>query len=134
MDRRRRGVYPVEFTYFILRIWLMFDVPALMQPRFFMIGWLEGDPSHYPKLAWLVDRDLIQLIWSLFEKTPNYTSEERKPLPGSDGVHPHITGYRLLVSGSVLIFGMVKACLSYVGFGGAANALDWTFGVIVTSA
>jgi hypothetical protein len=98
-----------------------------------MVGWLESDPSQYPKLAWLVDYDLIRLIWILFKKAPNYTSEERPPIPDPDGAHPAITGYRLLVSGSVLIFGMAKACLSYVGRGGAANALDWTFGVIVTS-
>jgi hypothetical protein len=100
-----------------------------------MVGWFEGDPSHYPKLAWLLDRDLIRLIWMVFNKTgPTYTSEERQRISSLDGAHPPITGYRLLVSGSVFIFGMVKAYLSYVGLGGAANALDWTLGVIVTSA
>ena len=109
------------------------NIPVFLQHRFFVIGWLEGNPSQYPKLAWLVDCDLIRLIWISFKRTPGYTSEERPPIPEPDGAHPPITGYRLLVSGNVLIFGMVKAYLSYVGLGGAANALDWTFGVIVTS-
>jgi hypothetical protein len=132
MDRRGRSVYRVEFTC-ITYIAHLTNIPVSLQPRFFMIGWLEGDPSQYPKLVWLVDCDLIRLIWILFKKTPDYTSEERPPSPDPDGAHPPITGYRLLVSGNVLIFGMVKAYLSYVGLGGAANALDWTFGVIVTS-
>jgi len=88
-------------------------------------GWFEDDPSRYPKLTWLVDSDLVRLIWS-----PKYTSEER---PRTDGPYLLITGYRLLVSGSVFFFGMVKAYLSYVGLGGAANVLDWSFGVVVTS-
>ena len=90
-----------------------------------MVGWFEEDRSEYPKLAWLVDYDLIRLIWS-----PNYISEERQR---TEGAFPLITTYRLLVSGSVFIFGMGKACLSYVGLGGAANVLDWIFGVVVTS-
>lgn len=99
-----------------------------------MIGWLEGDPSQYPKLAWLVDCDVIRLTCQgLFKKNPNYTSAERQILPDPYGACPPITGYRLLVSGSVLVFGTVKAYLSYVDLGGAANALDWTFGVIITS-
>ena len=100
-----------------------------------MVGWFEDDPSHYPKLSWLFNRDLIRLIWMVFNKTgPTYTSEEQQRIPSLDGAYLHVTGYRLLVSGCVFIFGMVKAYLSYVGLGGAANALDWTFGVIVTSA
>jgi hypothetical protein len=67
-------------------------------------GWVEEDPSGYPKLAWLVDSDLVRLIWS-----PRYTSEERQR---TDEAYPHITGYRLLVSGSVFLFGMVKAFFS----------------------
>ena len=39
----------------------------------------------------------------------------------------------LSVSGNVFMFGMVKAYLSYVGLGGAANVVDWIFGVVVTS-
>ena len=90
-----------------------------------MAGWFEDNPSRYPRIAWLVDSDLVRLIW-----TPKYTSEER---PRTDEAYPLITGYRLLVSGSVFLFGMVKAYLSYVGLGSAANVLDWSFGVVVTS-
>ena len=90
-----------------------------------MAGWFEDNPSRYPRIAWLVDSDLVRLIW-----TPKYTSEERSR---TDGPYPHITSYRLLVSGSVFLFGMVKAYLSYSGLGGAANVLDWSFGVVVTS-
>ena len=97
----------------------------LLLNRLFVAGWFEDDSSEYPKLAWLVDCDLIRLIWS-----PKYTSEER---PRTDGAYPLITNYRLLVSGSVFMFGMVKAYLSYVGLGGAANVVDWIFGVVVTS-
>ena len=90
-----------------------------------MAGWFEDNPSEYPKLAWLVDWDLVRLIWS-----PKYTSEERQP---TDGAYPLFTTYRLLVSGNMFIFGMVKAYLSYVGLGGAANVVNWIFGVVITS-
>ena len=133
MDRRGRSVDRVEFISVMLRTRLIF-LPCLCT-RLFIIGsfgWLKGDPSHYPKLGWLVDGDLIRLI--LFKKTPSYTSEEQQPLPDLDNVHPPITGYRLLVSGNVLISGMVKAYCSYADFGVAANALDWSFGVFVASA
>jgi hypothetical protein len=56
-------------------------------------GWFEEKSSEYPKLAWLVDSDLVRLIWS-----PSYTSEERQR---TDGAYPLFTAYRLLVSGTV---------------------------------
>ena len=90
-----------------------------------MAGWFEEDSSKYPKLAWLVDCDLVRLIWS-----PSYTSEERQRI---NGAYPLFTTYRLLVSGTALMFGMLKASLSYAGHGGAANVFDWIFGVVVTS-
>ncbi|KIM49831.1 hypothetical protein M413DRAFT_438947 [Hebeloma cylindrosporum] len=100
----------------------------------FVLGWFEEDPSHCPKLAWMFEYDLVRLIWGFFTMTPNYTSEERQRTPRSDeGGYPLITSYRLIVSGSVFMFGMAKAYLSYVGLGGGANVLDWTFGAIVTS-
>ena len=98
---------------------------SLLLNRLFVAGWFEDDPSQYPKLAWLVNRDLVRLIWR-----PRYTSEERQR---TEGAFPLITTYRLLVSGSVFVFGMVKAYLSYVGLGGAANVFDWILGVVITS-
>jgi len=88
-------------------------------------GWFEDNPSEYPKLAWFVDYDLVRLVWS-----PKYSSEERQQ---TDGPYSLISGYRLLVSSSVLLFGMMKASLSYAGFGSAANVLDWILGVVITS-
>lgn len=97
-----------------------------------MAGWFEDNPSEYPKLAWFIDYDLVRLVWS-----PQYSSEERQQTNETDetdaGPYPHITGYRLLVSSSVLLFGMMKASLSYAGFGGAANVVDWILGVVITS-
>jgi len=90
-------------------------------------GWFEDNPSEYPKLAWFFERDLVRLLWS-----PGYSSEERHRL-GTDGPYPRITGYRLLVSGGVFLFGIMKASLSYAGFGGAANVLDWILGVVIIS-
>ena len=90
-----------------------------------MAGWFEDNPSEYPKFAWFFDSDLVRLIWS-----PLYSSEERQR---SEGPYPRITGYRLLVSGIVFLFGMMKASLSYAGFGGAANVFEWILGVVITS-
>ena len=90
-----------------------------------MAGWFEDHPSEYPKLAWFIDCDLVRLIWS-----PKYSSEERQR---TDGPYPLVTSYRLLVSGSAFMFGMMKASFSYAGLGGAANVLDWILGVIITS-
>ena len=97
----------------------------LLLNRLLVVRWFKDDPLEYPKLAWLVHCDLIRLIWS-----PNYISEERQQ---TEGAYPLITTYHLLVSGSVFMFGMAKAYLSYVGLGIAANVLAWILGVVVTS-
>ena len=90
-----------------------------------MVRWFEEDHFEYPKLAWLIESDLIRLIW-----TPSYASEERQR---TEKAYPVFTIYRLLVTGTTFMFGMVKACLSYFGHGGAANVFDWIFGVVITS-
>ncbi|KIM49829.1 hypothetical protein M413DRAFT_116606 [Hebeloma cylindrosporum] len=100
----------------------------------FMLGWFEESPLEYPKLAWMFDCDLVHFFLGLFKKDPKYTSEGRQlHIRRHDGPHPLITSYRLIVSCSVFTFGMVKAYLSYAGLVGAANVLDWTFGILVTS-
>ena len=124
MDYRSRHVYIVEFvdpSHIFVQLIFCF----VHYDRLFVVGWFEEDRLEYPKLAWLVDCDLVRLIWS-----PSYTSEERQR---TEEASPLITTYRLLVSGTAFIFGMVKAYLSYIGHGGAANVFDWTFGVVITS-
>jgi len=39
-----------------------------------------------------------------------------------------------VITASVLLFGVAKAMLGYLGYSVAANTVDWVFGVVVTTA
>jgi len=65
---------------------------------------------------------------------PIYRSNESTPNPAlTSAKHPQITDFRLLTILTAILFGMVKAYLSYRSFGAAATTLDWSFGVATTS-
>ncbi|TFK22689.1 hypothetical protein FA15DRAFT_643716 [Coprinopsis marcescibilis] len=42
---------------------------------------------------------------------------------------PDVTGYRLLVTGCALVFGVPKAALAYLGFNTAVKSVEWVYGV-----
>ncbi|KDQ57200.1 hypothetical protein JAAARDRAFT_114139, partial [Jaapia argillacea MUCL 33604] len=43
---------------------------------------------------------------------------------------PFISGFRLLVTVTTIVFGLAKAALSYQGFSTIPNTFDWLFGVL----
>lgn len=45
------------------------------------------------------------------------------------GERPKLTGYRMLVLGLAITFGLSKARLAYLGQSTALNTLDWLYGV-----
>ena len=73
-------------------------------------------------------------LWAALEalfafERPSYASTEHK-MEHSGNV---VTMYRLLVTGATLTFGVTKANLSYSGYSGGTNWVDWSYGVVVTS-
>ncbi|KDR71326.1 hypothetical protein GALMADRAFT_144015 [Galerina marginata CBS 339.88] len=104
--------------------------------RFFLVSPCDCGGDDSPKyLAWLFEPDLMDLIWYLLAITfsitrPDYSSGER--------VIPYtwrlpITTYRILVSSSVMAFGISKATFGYLGVSTAATWTDWALGVVATS-
>jgi len=63
---------------------------------------------------------------------PRYITNEQVFTPGASR-HPPVTGYRLLVTGTVFIFGMGKAISAYLSIPTVPHTLEWIFGVIVTT-
>ncbi|TEB33259.1 hypothetical protein FA13DRAFT_196916 [Coprinellus micaceus] len=85
-----------------------------------------------PKPHWLFKYDLLDGIRALWHRPSSYGGEDRysEPPPAIRG--PLVTGYRLLVSMSALVFGVVKATLSYLGYKTAPTVVEWVFGVVMT--
>ncbi|KDR80971.1 hypothetical protein GALMADRAFT_91662 [Galerina marginata CBS 339.88] len=102
---------------------------------FFLVNIVEGDPSQKGQLGWLLQYDTLELLWSIFKilgrDRPRYRSDERQvEFPER---HPPITGFRILTTLTVILFGSIKAYLSYSGFSNAATAMDWISGVVISS-
>ncbi|KIK00152.1 hypothetical protein K443DRAFT_679419 [Laccaria amethystina LaAM-08-1] len=87
------------------------------------------DEDHRQRMKWLFNKDLAAYLWPISYRT------DEVDLPA--GFHlsrrPPITGYRIVVTASVLLFGLAKAMLGYLGCSVAANTVDWIYGVVVTS-
>jgi hypothetical protein len=104
------------------------------RPRFFILGLFEPSPPR--RLSWLLEYDLMDLIWMLFPKTclPQYRTDEIQPESRQYKLsHPPLTGYRLLTSVLVISFGLSKAYLLYGNLSEEANGVDWIYGVAITS-
>ncbi|PPR05576.1 hypothetical protein CVT24_002787 [Panaeolus cyanescens] len=90
---------------------------------------LNDDSYH-----WFYDYDCTTLLWTILKqfgaKVPEYsTSEEVVWTPYY--MRTVVTNYRLLVSATVLVFGTLKAVLSFLDRSDGATTVDWIFGVIV---
>ena len=106
----------------------------------FILGLYEPQPHPPLSIKWLFSPDLVPILFRIFSlDPPNYRSDELKE---SRNVHPYthsrklrlpITGYRLLTTISVSLFGSLKAYSAYQNDSPTANALDWVVGIIITS-
>ena len=79
----------------------------------------------------------MDVLWRILKiisiPHPYYTSEELAVVRVPHENYPPVSGYRILVSMVVIAFGIGKAACGYVGLPTAANSIDWTFAVVVTS-
>ncbi|KDR78617.1 hypothetical protein GALMADRAFT_1258638 [Galerina marginata CBS 339.88] len=96
----------------------------------------EEDAPWY--LSWLFEPDCMDVIWHLLAiclsvPRPRYLSRQRIQTIPFNTRRPPITIYRILVSFSVLAFGILKAAFGYLGASTAATWTDWTLGVAATS-
>ncbi|PPR03112.1 hypothetical protein CVT24_012415 [Panaeolus cyanescens] len=91
---------------------------------------------------WFFDYDCMKICWKLVAligvEPPIYSTHERPSMnlnlqASLSQATPVITNYRLLVSAITIVFGMAKAALAYGNKSNGASALDWIYGVIVTT-
>ncbi|KAF9055701.1 hypothetical protein BJ165DRAFT_437670 [Panaeolus papilionaceus] len=95
----------------------------------------ENSRTHGRHRSWFFGYDCMNLLWRLLERfnipPPVYsTFEEFDPqLCGGQLV---VTNYRVLLSFAVIIFGFVKAVLTYRNLSLSASIIDLIFGVVAT--
>ncbi|KAF9536826.1 hypothetical protein CPC08DRAFT_676976, partial [Agrocybe pediades] len=86
--------------------------------------------------SWIFTVECTDFMWSFLSRfgyrRPFYSSRERE-LSSEGGEGPAVTLYRLMVSFSVLSFGIVKATLSYYGRSTSANWIDWALGTFISA-
>jgi hypothetical protein len=95
--------------------------------RLYCVGLYDEDRQQHMKC--LFNKDLAPYLWLVSYRT----DEVGLPAGFHLSQHPPITGYRIVVTASVLLFGLAKAMLGYLGHPIAANTFDWTYGVVVAS-
>lgn len=132
MDCRSR----VDFTVRIFRVPLLKNASLRRIPRIFALDEWESKES-YPKcLHPFFTFDCAELMWrtlAIFSiSRPQYRSDESKERLRNSTFVP-MTGYRILVSTTVVAIGSVKAILAFLGQNTTANYLDWTLAVLITS-
>lgn len=101
--------------------------------RVFWLGTYERYHTH--TIPWLFEKDYGRDFVVLLEKfgfsVPTYTTDERR-ITEARKSRPPITGFHLLVSFSVISFGLSRATLEYRGFTTAPDVLDWVFVVVAS--
>ncbi|KAF9055702.1 hypothetical protein BJ165DRAFT_438050 [Panaeolus papilionaceus] len=92
------------------------------------------NPARYT-ILWFFNSDCMNIPWKLFKflriTPPEYSTREEADW--NRRIRPIVTNYRLLVSASVVVFGIVKAAFAYRELSNGANTLDWIFGAVVTT-
>ena len=105
-----------------------------MERSFLVISSFETKQD--PRPAWLFQFDLLSLVWRLAKKLsiqpPSYESQEREISKPQSGQNIPVTPFRLLVTALALIFGTVKAGLSFSGKSSEPVTLEWVLGVVIT--
>lgn len=131
MDFRSRNFLCVELQVYVDRV-VCYLPPKFSLSRIFVFDMLEPNPPR--QFSFFFESDLIRAACRLlFTTSPNYRSDEIRTPEPLHGLHPPITGYRLLTCLFVVLFGVTKAYLAYQDLSSGANALDWIYGTIVIS-
>jgi len=111
-------------------------VNNLRWDSFHILGEYEGTSSRFSARLFHVDR--MEYLWRFLEsltsfKRPYYISDEIDIRHQTKGIHPFVTGYRIIVTVLVASFGMTKSGLLYGQEPMEATTVECVFGVgIVT--
>ena len=103
---------------------------------FHLLGVYEG--TNNPYFRWLFNFDCMEYLWSFLEKLtgfhrPRYISDEIDAQRQVAGIHPPLTGYRIIVTVVVAIIGLIRSTLLYGQETTEATVVECVFGVgIVT--
>ncbi|RXW12048.1 hypothetical protein EST38_g13806 [Candolleomyces aberdarensis] len=101
---------------------------------YFLGQYYEAKDTAWP--YWLFRADIMNGVRKLFRsvgiKIPRYNTEAPNLEFLIKPKHPPITGYRILVTASAIIFGMTKAVCSYIGLETAPSTVEWLYGVAIT--
>ena len=84
--------------------------------------------------AWLFNFDCMEYLWVFLENLtgfsrPHYISDEIDARRQASGIHPSLTGYRILVTVVVASVGMTKSALLYGQKPTEATTVECVFGV-----
>ncbi|KIM40723.1 hypothetical protein M413DRAFT_166742 [Hebeloma cylindrosporum] len=90
-------------------------------------------------LIWLFNYDYMEYLWVFLEKStgfhrPYYISDEIDTRDQAEvGIHPHVTGYRIIVTLVVASGGFTKSALLYGQKDTEATTLECLFGVAIAA-
>ena len=104
---------------------------------FHLLGAYEETNNRY--FTWLFNFDYMEYLWVFLEKftgfhCPYYISDEIDILHQAGGIHPPLTGYRIIVTLVVAIIGMTKSALFYGQRPTEATTVECVFGVGIVTA
>jgi len=99
---------------------------------FHLLGAYEEANNRY--LTWLFNVDYMEYFWASLEKLtgfrrPYYISDEIDARHQAAGIHPPLTGYRIIVTVLVVSVGMTKSALMYGQESLEATTVECVFGV-----
>jgi len=103
---------------------------------FHLLGVYEETSNRY--FTWLFNFDCMEYLWAFLENLiglnrPHYISDEIDARDQAAGIHPPVTGYRIIVTVVVAIIGITKSALLYGQQPTEATSVECVFGVgIVT--
>ncbi|KAF9560721.1 hypothetical protein CPC08DRAFT_665098 [Agrocybe pediades] len=124
----------------VLPITLEWIAGVVLFIAFFVTGKYDlqtnDDTASHSYWSWIFRTDCMKFLWSLLSRfgsrRPSYSSGERV-LVSEVGEGPAVTVYRLMVSFSVVCFGLTKATLSYCRRPTSANWIDWALGTFISA-
>lgn len=106
----------------------------LLRSSLFILSWYDNSDDAPTPLPLIFSYDCLDIFWRILCIPKSaYRSDEHIYIIPSFLHHPPITGYRILVSTVVTIFGVGKMMCSYMGLNTTPNAIEWVFAAIVST-
>lgn len=122
----------VVFTLLCVLLSLISNVSWFWISRIFALDGWESKEVHPKGFHWFFTFDCAELLWKVLSiPRPRYRSDEHNErLRNSPFIA--VTGYRILVSSTVVLVGCGKAVLAFLGRNESVNYLDWTLAALIT--